>query len=75
MGNYSRRRLPRAKRKDLKAANRDAAIDALVRHVKRVTKGWLGKDKIRSALKVVTAGFDVGVFQVVKHYESTAETG
>ena len=47
--------------------DRDAEIDAL-----RVTKKWIGKDKIRAALKVTVAGFGCGVYQVVKLYESTA---
>jgi hypothetical protein len=52
--------------------DRDAEIDALAGHVKQVSTGWLGKDKIRGALQVVVAGFGVGIFQVVKYYETTA---
>jgi hypothetical protein len=54
--------------------DRDTEIDVLAKHVKKTTKGWIGKDKIRGALQVVMAGFGCGIYQVVKHYESTAST-
>ena len=52
--------------------DRDAEIAAPAEHVN--TKGCIGKDKIRGALQVTMAGFGVGLFQVVKHYESTTST-
>jgi hypothetical protein len=42
--------------------------------VKKATTRWIGKDKIRGALKVVIAGFCCGVYQVTNLYESTAST-
>ena len=46
----------------------------LAAYVKKITTGWVGKDKIRGALQVTMAGFGCGVCQVVKLYESTAST-
>jgi hypothetical protein len=54
--------------------DRNAEIAAPAEHVKKSTKGWIGRDKIRGALQVTMAGFGVGLFRVVKHYESTTST-
>jgi hypothetical protein len=54
--------------------DRDAEIDALAKHVSKVTKGWNRQGQDPRRAPVTMAGFGVGLFQVVKHYESTAST-